>query len=777
MSASTPPNEVPIPPMSLFKIIVYTLFGVLLPIVALTIEIAYGLSAQIYFNPIPGPLQVALIGFVPLSLAVHLYRSIRRKPLLAWELPVNSFSIGIAALYTLVYLPITHFGFFGILVYGIGLLPLSPLLALASAASMRRRLKRRGAAQATARRVHFWRYAVAAILLIALAYFPLFFTIYSINRYAQLPDVSAKTIALLRSFGSEKHLLEACYGGSNSLMGDFFDSRIEMDEARKLYYRVTGRSFNMDRRPRTFLGTRGGGRDLDLGGERVGQRVDHLFLSESRLDGITYPEHGAGYAEWTLLFKNQDFQNHEARMLISLPEGGVVSRVTLWVNGEPREAAFGSKAKVRAAYQQVAVRQRRDPILVNWAGPDIVLAQCFPVPANGEMKVRLGISFPLQYDAEQGLYHRYPAIIAQNFDLVTGLNHSVWIEHKVNEAVLKSPPADLSTSQLLGDRVQLPPEAGLAPGAQAYPPSGKLKEAQTLVARLPTPENDTHQPAAAVMDGSISMAGTKHAIAKWLSKIDGPITIYFAGDEVSTFSGTGPSAAKWLLRQRFIGGQDNAPALSEALRALLPAASTSKRQSIYWFNGPQPIALSDTSKIQQVFERRDPGIDIVNCISSRDYNALHELAPLSFSETRYLQDDGTLSSRSVEYISVADVDAMIPTTSANHPYRIWLAHDIRRLARELYNKQSSMTPGAYKNQLNALALRAASAYLVTQLSGAVVLEEDRQYKENDLEAGDPNHVPSIPENKHFALILSLLAFSIAAARRDRYRFPRTTGVS
>lgn len=73
----------------------------------------------------------------------------------------------------------------------------------------------------------------------------------------------------------------------------------------------------------------------------------------------------------------------EARMLISIPTGGVASRVTLWVNGEPREAAFGSKAKVRAAYRNVAVRQRRDSIRVNWAGPDILLAQCFPIPSDG----------------------------------------------------------------------------------------------------------------------------------------------------------------------------------------------------------------------------------------------------------------------------------------------------------------------------------------------------------------------------------------------------------
>ena len=83
----------------------------------------------------------------------------------------------------------------------------------------------------------------------------------------------------------------------------------------------------------------------------------------------------------------------EARLQLALPPGGVVSRATLWVNGEEREAAYGGRGEVRAAYQRVAVQQRRDPLLVTTKGADRVLAQAFPVPRNGgTIKFKIGIT-------------------------------------------------------------------------------------------------------------------------------------------------------------------------------------------------------------------------------------------------------------------------------------------------------------------------------------------------------------------------------------------------
>ena len=118
-------------------------------------------------------------------------------------------------------------------------------------------------------------------------------------------------------------------------------------------------------------------------------------------------------------------------MQIALPPGAVVSRLTLWVNGEEREAAVSARGHVREAYQQVAIVQQRDPVLVTTCGPDRVLLQCFPVPANGgEMKVRLGITAPLLLDAADKGLLALPRVVEQNFDTHAALHHVVWLESK-----------------------------------------------------------------------------------------------------------------------------------------------------------------------------------------------------------------------------------------------------------------------------------------------------------------------------------------------------------
>ncbi len=78
-----------------------------------------------------------------------------------------------------------------------------------------------------------------------------------------------------------------------------------------------------------------------------------------------------------------------------------------------------------------------------------------------------------------------------------------------------------------------------------------------------------------------------------------------------------------------------------------------------------------------------------------------------------------------------------------------------------------MGPEAFRRAIQELADRAAASSLVTQLSGDVVLETDAQYEENDLEPGDPDQVPVIPEFRHCALALGLLSLAAVAAASGR----------
>ena len=258
------------------------------------------------------------------------------------------------------------------------------------------------------------------------------------------PSARSRGIQWLRSFGNEQTLQRACYGrarwaeNADLITWLFAGSRsVPATDARNIYYRVTGRAFNSVPPPNIFTAR---GRwnaleeeftwDDDQGGEAVAGRVKGLSLVSSREDALIEADAALAYVEWTLEFKNISTLQREARAQILLPPGGVVSRLTLWFNGEEREAAFGGRSQVREAYQKV-VTQRRDPVLVTTCGPDRVLVQCFPVPPNGgAMRLRVGVTAPLILTTANEAAFRWPCFLERNFTIPEGFKHVVWAESK-----------------------------------------------------------------------------------------------------------------------------------------------------------------------------------------------------------------------------------------------------------------------------------------------------------------------------------------------------------
>src|SRR5439155_11543254 len=150
--------------------------------------------------------------------------------------------------------------------------------------------------------------------------------------------------------------------------------------------------------------------DEDLGGTAVGERQRGLALSLSRLDGSIDADDALAYVEWTLEIRNRATIQIEARLTLALPPGAVVSRATLWIAGEEREAAFASRADARQAYERVVTR-RRDPLLVTTLSADRVLVQVFPVTAGGSVRLRIGMTAPLTLPAGDRAILALPAIV------------------------------------------------------------------------------------------------------------------------------------------------------------------------------------------------------------------------------------------------------------------------------------------------------------------------------------------------------------------------------
>ena len=100
------------------------------------------------------------------------------------------------------------------------------------------------------------------------------------------------------------------------------------------------------------------------------------------------------------LFVNKGSSIAEGVYLFPLPEGAVVSELTMWVDGQPIEAKILEAPEARAIYDEI-VRQLRDPALLEYVGSSAIQANVFPIPAGGERLVEIEYTHVLP--AEAGL--------------------------------------------------------------------------------------------------------------------------------------------------------------------------------------------------------------------------------------------------------------------------------------------------------------------------------------------------------------------------------------
>lgn len=775
------------------------IFGVLLPAVTLGIEYATGMCAEVFFDPIPTTWHAVLAAFVPIAnifallVVINEWTEYRTKLAI-----VNGVAVGISLVYALVFAPLLPVAIPAILLGGMGFLPLAPLSALVCGLVLQRRLISLPNSPALRFGGMLFTGGTLGVLMVVSAEIPMLMT----QTGAQMavstnPATRAEGLAFLRRFGSETELLQLAYGDRNRAVmrvSSLIGSSITTEEARVTYYRLTGHPFNSIPPPeRTrrnldeFLGDIDF--DQDLGGVNVAARVRDLHLTSSRLDGFVDAGALWAYVEWTMEFKNSSRSPQEARAQIQLPPGAVVSRLTLWVNGEPREAAFAGTSVVREAYQKVAVVQRRDPVLVTWAGIDRVMMQCFPVPpAGGLMKVRVGMTIPLPPQEPKLACLRLPRLVERNFGISDELVHAIWLDTTAPATT----DAGSLTSQSNGDkgwtlRGSLPDDLLLASTSTLSFPLARTPP--TVWAEDPktsgqiVSQSITESRASAVnslsivVDGSVGMKEHWQAIATAIASLppDTDVKLFVAADSVldRTAEMSDRSVdrlADLLSSVGGIGGCDNVPGLIAGWEA----AAEATKGVVVWIHAAQPVLLDPVEPLIQRLERRPDQVIIydveVASLPNRVGEALKSNAAVRAvprfgsleSDLRHLfeQITGVAPSFSLERAAMApsEVPADAKKTS-EQIVKLWAFGEVNHLFQ-------SPQPGQTE-QAVPIAVR---YQLVTPVSGAVVLETQQQYDEAGLKPVDPDTVPTVPEPEVWFLIgiaIAVIGWEVQRLRRWR----------
>ncbi|HYG36196.1 MAG TPA: VIT domain-containing protein [Clostridia bacterium] len=769
------------------------IFGVILPFATIGFEFFTGACAGEFFDPVPTIWHLLLTVSVPV-INLLIWLALRRGELgrshqLGWA---SGFAIGISSIYALLFLPLTPFAVIGVFFFGFGLIPLGPLFSCISAAVLRGHLRK--ARSDAARLSNLWAGIGLGIASLALLGLPSIIT--SMGLQMAVSDSSAENmrgIGWLRSWGQEEEILRACYGRAGRA-GQMYSwgTPINPEAARTIYYRVYGRAFNTVPPPKLYAGRARWNLveeeftwDNDQGGDAVAGRVRGVSLAASRQDGLVDPSAALAYLEWTLEFKNVSSLQREARAQIALPPGAVVSRLTLWIDGEEREAAFGGRSQVKTAYKQV-VQQRRDPVLVTTCGPDRVMVQCFPIqPNGGTMKLRMGITAPLTLTSSDIGCLRWPYIIERNFTIPESFQHSLWVQAsqpiETIGSKLKSEPSRPGTYALHGRfrddelpgasnvlRVKRPIET-----TKVWTRETREGDGVAICQSIVTKPASAPERVVVVVDGTQGVEQFYRGISAAMSKL--PPGIDFAlllardgCEEIIPLQQGNAGLYQRVALRKFNspGGHDNAPALIRAWEL----AAQAKRSAIVWVHGPQPVVLDSVEELRQHFERSSNPPLLFELQTHTGPNRVVEALDgiKAVQSILRLGDPGDDLGRLFsswsgqgnnfelvrERMSIEEISKNPPPKETSlHLARLWAAEEIARLSSARHFSEAMQLATRYQ--------------LVTPVSGAVVLETKQQYDQAGLKPVAPESVPVVPEPSAGALLV--IGFVLACCRHLRKR--------
>jgi len=780
--------------ISWFDIEAIGFFGVMLPAITLGIEAVFHMCGGVYVDPIPSWWHIGAITFVAVANFIVWLKAMKKDVTAPWLPFMLGTSIGVSIFYALIFLPLVPVSLMLLALIGFGLLPLSPLFAFLSAVRLAfivKRMRKEGATPLKMTGV--FRGIVTGAAFLVLAELPNAVTDIALRQAASSNSQTSRAgVRLLRTFGNEQSLLRSCYHHSASVSDiptlvltyltdnpifrntqwEINRSNFSVEDARNIYYRAFGRPFNSVARPSFGSGYRNLGeddmafrdwdwdRDVELAGEDVGGRTVGVSLAKSELSTAVDPNAATSYSEWTMVFNNRSSDQQEARMQVELPPGGVVSRATLWVNGQPREAAFGERGLVRKAYQSV-VRKKRDPLLVTAVGPNKIMLQCFPVPPQkdkqpGEIKVRIGITAPCLVPEIGQAQLTLPRIAEHGFPVKC--KHEVRIESPqafTCSAKSMHPLDDATTKRLIGSiedaslsdapiTIQSPRDSTVSALWSAAPLSGGRS---FVVEEFKRNETTKPEKLYVVIDGSSAMAKYMPQIAEALAKIpeDVPTEVVFASDEIYKLVDSKSKvdlkvALQELKHAPCVGGPNNETPLGQVWKKALKRPNS----AVLWIHGPQPV-LFDPYGALYAFEPHGQNLQhfpvLYDVEAYPSPNRLLEKMPpnVTVQEVPRPSDiksdlerfiSGLCGTGPANYVIARNTTTEKPQFKETIPLI-----SAQLVSLWAYDETLDML---HKGQNPAAVKLAAHHRLVTPVTGAVVLETDEDYKKNGIDPTNPD---------------------------------------
>lgn len=476
------------------------------------------------------------------------------------------------------------------------------------------------------------------------------------------------------------------------------------------------------------------------------EKVVGLTLADSKISGHVDANALTSVTYWTMVFGNNSDAPQEAQAKIALPPNAAISRVTLWVNGKPQEAAFNSTWRVEQAYQWITERHR-DPLLITETANGIVNLQAFPVPKFGEMKIRIGITSGLDAKSKRDFSFAAPRIISSNF----GIDEAKTFVKLESNAPISSNAEDGQSVSRSGKLIytgQILPGGGRSYQFVAHRVTDfagysaratHSKEDMIISERLVKSADDVSK-LAIVIDGSKAVKANRDDIKRALENIPKNINakVFFADHRDDVEASSIDQAINRLDTLDYSGGVDDTKSLIAARKHI----GRNAHAAIVWIHGPQPIVFpQDQSSLRQLMmsgEHRlkiydfqldaDQSNEVKSYLAKLDHSASPDFR--SIEQGGSVEEDLTSffkssSANNSEYTVVREKIANKHSSSTSYDFPIasrlstvWAANEARRCA-EL-------------GQMETAVLLGTAYRVVTPATGAVVMELQSDYEYQDL---------------------------------------------
>lgn len=161
---------------------------------------------------------------------------------------------------------------------------------------------------------------------------------------------------------------------------------------------------------------------------------DHLYTAFVNTEVKVWPGCNMAYTEKIVTVTNKEQprawnRQEEAIYTFYLPEGSVITSLSLWVQGKEEKGILTTKATADSAYNAIVGVERRDPSVVHWQEGNTVSVRVFPVIAGESRMFKLGITSPLErVDGKlkyENIYFKGPACEMANENILVNFEQPV----------------------------------------------------------------------------------------------------------------------------------------------------------------------------------------------------------------------------------------------------------------------------------------------------------------------------------------------------------------